>query len=211
MVYTAYTAKVSTIDRDKARSETPMPHSPRRPRATGSRVRLADRFVLTDVVSHLLRRAHFRAEELFSAELGQSGLTPRQKALLVTTYQHPGETQNQLAERIALDRHSFAEMLRRMVARGLLRRAPAHTDGRAYAIFVTPKGEALLGEVLPHDRVVEERVLEPLPPEYRPLFIKCLQIMVGIEPAAAGGASPAAAPSAPVPARTRRRRPRAPG
>ena len=58
---------------------------------------LADRFVLTDVVSHLLRRAHFRAEALFDAELGQWGLTPRQKALLVTAHQHRGETQNQLA------------------------------------------------------------------------------------------------------------------
>ena len=186
-----------------------MSHSVRRPHAKDSRMRLADRFVLTDVVSHLLRRAHFRAEELFSIELGQSGLTPRQKALLVTAYQHPGETQNQLAERIALDRHSFAEMLRRMVTRGLLSRVPAHTDGRAYSIFVTPKGEALLGEVLPHDLVVEEKVLEPLPPEYRPLFIKCLQILVGVEPSAQGGASAGGAPPASGPRRTPVRRPRA--
>ena len=188
-----------------------MSHSVRRPHAKDSRVRLADRFVLTDVVSHLLRRAHFRAEELFSTELGQSGLTPRQKALLVTAYQHPGETQNQLAERIALDRHSFAEMLRRMVTRGLLTRVPAQTDGRAYSIFVTPEGEALLGEVLPHDLVVEEKVLAPLPPEYRPLFIKCLQILVGVEPSASAGAPVAAAPSepvAPVRAPRARRRPR---
>ena len=175
-----------------------MPHSVRRPHARDTRVGLADRFVLTDVVSHLLRRAHFRAEELFSAELGQSGLTPRQKALLVTAYQHPGETQNQLAERIALDRHSFAEMLRRMVTRGLLSRVAAQTDGRAYSIFVTPKGEALLGEVLPHDLVVEARVLEPLPLEYRPLFIKCLQILVGVEPSASAGARTPGARSAPV-------------
>ena len=191
-----------------------MSHPVRRPHAKDSRVRLADRFVLTDVVSHLLRRAHFRAEELFSTELGQSGLTPRQKALLVTAYQHPGETQNQLAERIALDRHSFAEMLRRMVTRGLLTRVPAQTDGRAYSIFVTPKGEALLGEVLPHDLVVEEKVLAPLPPEYRPLFIKCLQILVGVGPSASAGApvaSAAAAPSepvAPVGAPRARQRPR---
>jgi DNA-binding MarR family transcriptional regulator len=134
------------------------------------------------VVSHLLRRAHFRAENLFEAEFGRWRLTPRQKALLVTAHQHPGETQNQLAERIALDRNSFAEMLRRMVSRGLLSRVPAQTDRRAYSIFVTSKGEALLREVLPHDLRVEEKVIEPLPPEYRPLFIKCLQILVGLEP-----------------------------
>ena len=142
---------------------------------------LADAFVLTDVVSHLLRRAHFRAENLFEAELGRFRLTPRQKALLVTAHQHPGETQNQLAERIALDRNSFAEMLPRMVARGLLSRVPARADRRAYSIYVTPKGETLLREVLPHDLLVEERLIDPLPREYRPLFVKCLKILVGLE------------------------------
>ena len=170
---------------------------------------LADRFVLTDVVSHLLRRAHFRAENLFEAEFGHWRLTPRQKALLVTAHQHPGETQNQLAERIALDRNSFAEMLRRMVARGLLTRVPAQTDGRAYSIFVTPKGEALLREVLPHDLIVEDKVIEPLPAEYRPLFIKCLQILVGVEPSAQAGALAAATPAEPESGRTPARRPRA--
>ena len=171
---------------------------------------LADRFVLTDIVSHLLRRAHFRAENLFEDELGRWRLTPRQKALLVTAYQHQGETQNQLAERIALDRNSFAEMLRRMVARGLLSRVPAQTDGRAYAIHVTPKGEALLRKMLPHDLIVEERVIEPLPPEYRPLFVKCLKILVGLEPAPTTitPAPPlaASAPDSTVDTRTRKRR-----
>jgi DNA-binding MarR family transcriptional regulator len=154
------------------------------PRTARSGGALADAFVLTDVVSHLLRRAHFRAESLFDAELGGWDLTPRQKALLVTAHQHPGETQSQLAERVALDRASFAEMLRRMTARGLLRRAAAHDDRRAYAIFITPKGEALLKAVLPIDRIIEERVIAPLPPEYRPLFIKCLKLMAGVDAAA---------------------------
>ena len=137
--------------------------------------------VLADVVSHLLRRAHFRAEALFDAELGQWGLTPRQKALLVMAHQHPGETQNQLAERVALDRASFAEMLRRMTARGLLKRVSAKGDRRAYAIFITPKGEALMRSIMPLDHLVEERVIAPLPPEYRPLFLKCLRLMIGID------------------------------
>ena len=164
-------------------------------RAADQGIVLADQFVLSDVVSHLLRRAHFRAESLFDGELGQWGLTPRQKALLVMAHQHPGETQNQLAERVALDRASFAEMLRRMVARGLLKRVAARSDRRAYAIFITPKGEALMRNIMPLDHLVEERVIAPLPPEYRPLFLKCLRMMIGIEP-----------PETPAPAMTRRSR-----
>ena len=142
---------------------------------------LAERFVLADVVSHLLRRAHFRAESLFVEELGRFGLTPRQKALLVMAYQHPGETQNQLAERIALDRNSFAEMLPRMIRRGLVRRVRAEADRRAYAIYLTDKGRRLLMEILPIDARVEQRVIEPLPTEYRPLFLKCLKLLAGVE------------------------------
>ncbi len=140
-----------------------------------------DRFVLTDVVSHLLRRAHFRAEDLFAAEFGKDGLTPRQKALLITVYQNPGANQNELAERIALDRNTFAEMLNRMVASGLVERRRARDDARAYEINITSEGIDLLLEILPRDGDVEAKVLEPLPEEYRALFIKCLRIMAGLE------------------------------
>lgn len=140
-----------------------------------------DRFVLTDVVSHLLRRAHFRAEGIFNETLGAHGLTPRQKALLVTAYQHPGASQNELAERIAIDRNSFAEMLKRMVARGYVKRQQARDDARAYEIHITDKGVRLLEEVLPVDASVEARIIEPLPPELRPVFLRCLKIMVGLE------------------------------
>lgn len=150
-------------------------------KAVPSDLQPLDSFVLTDVVSHLLRRAHFRAEELFSQEFGKDGLTPRQKALLITAYQHPGANQNELADRIAIDRNSFAEMLNRMVAAGYVRRQKARDDARAYEITITQKGIDLLSEVLPRDQQVEERVIQPLPPELRPLFIKCLKIMVELD------------------------------
>jgi DNA-binding MarR family transcriptional regulator len=140
-----------------------------------------ERFDLTDIVSHLLRRAHFRAEEIFNEELGASGLTPRQKALLITAYQNPGANQNELAEKIAIDRNSFAEMLARMVARGYVCRARSRDDARAYEITITDKGIRAVEDVLPGDAEVEKRIMELLPPELRPLFIKCLKIMVGLE------------------------------
>jgi DNA-binding MarR family transcriptional regulator len=137
-------------------------------------------FELTDIASHLLRRAHFRAEELFAAEIGDLGLTPRQKALLIVAYRHPGSNQGDLADRIAVDRNTFAEMLARMVKSGLLRRSPDPEDGRAKRVFITIRGIELLKRVMPLDRRVEEQVMAPLSPEYRPLFLKCLRMMVGV-------------------------------
>ncbi len=140
-----------------------------------------DAFVLTDIVSHLLRRAHFRAEAIFADQFGETGLTPRQKALLVSVYQHPGENQNTLAERIAIDRNSFAEMVNRIVARGLVRRERSEADARAYELHITEEGLRLIEQVMARDAEVEALIIAPIPEELRPVFIKCLKTMVGLE------------------------------
>lgn len=141
-----------------------------------------DAFDLAGSVSHLLRRAHFRAENLFVARLGDSGLTPRQKALLVAAHQNPGATLNTLADAVVLDRQTTAEMAHRLVARGLLERARSERDARAYAIWITPAGEDLLRCILLEDAEIEAEILAPLPPEYRPLFMKCLHLMAAADP-----------------------------
>ncbi|WP_132979360.1 MarR family winged helix-turn-helix transcriptional regulator [Pigmentiphaga sp. D-2] len=139
-------------------------------------------FELTDVVSHLLRRAHFRAEALFMQTFHDEDLTPRQKALLITVCKHPGATQNQLAEDIALDRNSLADMINRLVRKGYLRRRRSADDKRAYAVSITQAGVDVLERVLPRDREVEEAIIAALPPEYRALFVKCLKLMAGVGP-----------------------------
>lgn len=140
-----------------------------------------DAFRLDSNVSHLLRRAHFRAEGLFATNLEDAGLTPRQKALLIASYQHPGSTLSNLAEQIVLDRQTTAEMARRLVARRLLEQRRSSNDRRAYAMWVTPAGLDLLRMVMPRDAEVQEEILAPLPLEYRPLFLKCLHLMTSGE------------------------------
>lgn len=146
-----------------------------------SQDRLLGELDLTTNVAHLIRRAHTRAEHLFVEVMQTPELTPRQTALLVSSYQHPGATIAEVADDIDLDRNTAAEMTARLVKRGLLRRERSETDGRAWSIFVTPDAEAILRQVLPRNAELMERLLEPLPPEYRPLFIKSLRLIVGVE------------------------------
>jgi DNA-binding MarR family transcriptional regulator len=157
----------------------------RRPLGTDASARIApevrrilDTFKLGDVGSHLLRRAHFLAEELFAQEFSAEGLTPRQKATLVIVHQHPGLNQNALADKLFMDRNTVAEMVRRLVAVGFLDRVAAQEDQRAYQLFLAPAGADLLNRVMPRDAGVEERLLARLPEEYRPLFLKCLRLLV---------------------------------
>lgn len=142
---------------------------------------ILDDFHLEDVLSHLLRRAHFRAEEIFATEFAAESITPRQKAALVIVYHTPGLSQNALADRLFMDRNTVAEMVRRLVGGGLLQRVQAAVDQRAYELFLAPGGAALLDRVMPRDLAVERRIAERLPPEYRALFAKCLRLIIDPE------------------------------
>lgn len=141
---------------------------------------LAD-FDLTRSVTHLLRRAHSRGDDLFAEIMCSGDLTPRQLALLLASYQHPGGTLAELGAAIAVDRSTVAEMVSRMVDGGLLERKASEHDGRAWSIHITEQGIKVLREVMPNNERLMEAVLAPLPYEYRPLFVKCLRLMVGVE------------------------------
>ncbi len=157
-----------------------MAHTDPRDAVEPSVRRILDEFRLEEVPSHLLRRAHFAAEELFAREFAAEGLTPRQKATLVILYQHPGLNQNELADRLFMDRNTVAEMAKRLAANGLIDRMPAPEDQRAYCLFLAPDGVAMINRVLPRDRGVEDKLLERLPAEYHALFLKCLRLIVGL-------------------------------
>ena len=139
---------------------------------------MLDNFNLEEVPSHLLRRAHFLAEERFAREFADEALTPRQKAALISVYKHPGLSQNALADHLHMDRNTVAEMVRRLVASQLLQRTDADDDQRAYQLFLAPAGAQVLERVMPRDLLLEQRTLDCLPEEYRPLFMKCLRLLV---------------------------------
>ena len=161
----------------RARAAKPNERADARAELSAQTRQILDNFHLEDVASHLLRRAHFAAEEMFSQEFADESLTPRQKAALIIVYQVPGLNQNALADRLFMDRNTVAEMVKRLVSTGLLRRMSAPDDQRAYELFLAPAGAALLNRVMPRDVMVERRILECLPEEYRPLFIKCIRML----------------------------------
>lgn len=139
---------------------------------------ILDNFRLEDVASHLLRRAHFHAEDMFAREFADEALTPRQKAALISVYQYPGQNQKTLAERLFMDHNTVADMVSRLVSAGLLDRKNAIEDKRAYQLFLTTDGAQMLERIMARDMDVERRLLERLPEEYRPLFLKCLRIII---------------------------------
>jgi len=89
---------------------------------------------------HLLHRAGQCATDTFMAEANSSGLTPRQFAVVTTIAGEEGLTQTELVARTGIDRSTLAEIVGRLLGRGLIHRKRAKEDARAYAIKLTAQG-----------------------------------------------------------------------
>ncbi len=138
-------------------------------------------FTLKNTPGHLLRRCHQRSEELFTTALGTDGPTRQQVALLVTVCQHPEASQAELALLTGIDKNTLAQMVRRLIDRGLLERRRTAEDGRTNAISATRAAVKLLEESMAAVKNVQKQILAPLPLELRETFQHCLRLIAGIE------------------------------
>ncbi len=127
---------------------------------------------------HLLHRAGQCASEIFQVELGSDELTPRQYAILLTVAQNEGLSQTQLVELTGIDRSTLADVVRRMLKKGLLQRRRTRDDARAYAVKLTDEGARVLKTHDPMARRVDERILSSLPAQQRDRFLQDLSAIV---------------------------------
>jgi DNA-binding MarR family transcriptional regulator len=128
----------------------------------------------------LLRLVHQRSHDLYTELVGRDGPTRQQIAVLIALYQRPGASQAELTAATGIDRNTLAEMLGRLVERGLVERRRAAGDGRAWELRLGPTGAALLRETMPAALRVQRLLLEPIPPELRETFLECLRRVAGI-------------------------------
>lgn len=127
---------------------------------------------------HLLHRAGQCAAEVFQTELGSGDITPRQFAVLVTVSQNEGLSQTHLVDRTGIDRSTLADIVRRMLKKGLLQRRRTREDARAYAVKLTEEGWRVLKSVEPLSRRVDERILASLPAGQRDRLLSDLNAIV---------------------------------
>lgn len=129
---------------------------------------------------HLLHRASQCAVDVFQAEMTHEGLTPRQFAVLVTVSRNEGLSQTDLVSQTGIDRSTLADVVRRMLKKGLLQRRRTREDARAYAVTLTDEGKASLRHAMPHTKLVDEKILAALPVTNRERFIKDLQSIISV-------------------------------
>jgi len=127
---------------------------------------------------HQLHRAGQCAADVFQAAMGLDDLTPRQYAVLLTVSQNEGLSQTQLVERTGIDRSTLADIVRRMLKKGLLTRRRTREDARAYAVRLTEEGWKSLRGADPVAQRVDDRILAALPPVQRDRFLADLGAII---------------------------------
>ncbi|MEZ5922994.1 MAG: MarR family transcriptional regulator [Hyphomicrobiaceae bacterium] len=130
---------------------------------------------------HLLHRAGQRAAEIFDSAIGGKGLTPRQFAILLALSENEGVSQTDLVERTGIDRSTLADVVRRMIKKGLVLRRRTKEDQRAYAVRLSEKGRQALSDTVAAANSADQRVLGALPADKRKLFLESLALIASAE------------------------------
>jgi len=134
--------------------------------------------LVSSSATHLLHRAGQLAEDLFARSIGEIGITARQFMVLSVVDSLEDPSQTALCEISGIDRSTLADIVRRLVSRGLLSRRRTRQDARMYAVRITPEGKEVLQRAMPIAAKVDEALVVALSAEERELFEACLQKVV---------------------------------
>jgi DNA-binding MarR family transcriptional regulator len=126
---------------------------------------------------HLLHRASQCAELIFHSAVADR-VTALQLAILLVIAEREGESQAEITEATHIDRSTTAEVMRRLVKKGLLQRRRSRADARAYELRLTDEGNKALEAAEPVARRIDARVLEALPKAHRQPFVAALAAVI---------------------------------
>ena len=127
---------------------------------------------------HLLHRAGQCATDVFQSEMAKGELTPRQFAVLSTVSVNEGLSQTDLVDLTGIDRSTLADIIRRMLKKGLLQRKRTKEDARAYAVRLTEDGRRMLKTAEPMAKRVDCRILSALSANRADKFMDDLHTIV---------------------------------
>ena len=123
---------------------------------------------------HLLRRAWQYAGDLYAKEVGDVGLTHRQFTVLLAVAQNEGASQTDLVGLTGIDRSTLADLVGRLIKRGMLQRKRTKEDARANSIKLTAAGKRALKTVQPGAVSADRKLMRVLPTERRKEFLAAL-------------------------------------
>lgn len=133
---------------------------------------------------HLFHRAVQVVTEIYQAEMASHDLTARQYAVLFALAHSDGLSQSKLVDATGIDRSTMADIVRRMLKKGIIQRKRDKDDARAYEVKITEEGQRLFRVVTPIVHRIEDKLLAALKGRKVDEFLENLVLIVGAAPAA---------------------------
>jgi DNA-binding MarR family transcriptional regulator len=130
---------------------------------------------------HLARRLQQVIHQLWTASVSTE-TTPPQFVVLNSLRAAPDIDQRTLGERACLDRSTVADVVQRLVQRGLIRRVRDPHDGRRNVLRLTNRGESTHTEVARRSETMTEQLLGPLSEDERVTLVELLNRVVNAHP-----------------------------
>jgi MarR family transcriptional regulator, temperature-dependent positive regulator of motility len=141
---------------------------------------------LSQSVTHLLHRVLQLALDYHAEASGAAGLTQRQYTVLAAAGASDGVSQSDLVRATGIDRSTLADLVARMISKGLLERERSSTDARANTVRLSEAGRIALVEAGKPAAKSDARLLELLPAKKRETFLKTLTTLAAAADASSG-------------------------
>jgi DNA-binding MarR family transcriptional regulator len=124
---------------------------------------------------YALKRAQIASFEAFSRATAGEEITPPRYTALVILAVNPGISQSALGEVLGTARSGAMMLADWLEQRGLAERRHKPDDARAWGLFLTAKGEALLKKLKRNVRSHDRRFAEKLAPAERRELLRLLE------------------------------------
>jgi DNA-binding MarR family transcriptional regulator len=119
---------------------------------------------LDQFTGYVVRRAQVWMFQDFKRALKDLDITPAQFSVMKIVAANPGIAQARVAEALSIERARLVQMLDRLEAQRLIRRARSSTDRRSHALSLTDEGARVLARledrIAQHERNVVARIGE---------------------------------------------------
>jgi len=125
--------------------------------------------------SHLLHRALQLALDIYALDAESGAITQRQFAVLCAVAHDEGLSQTGLVRATGIDRSTLADMVARMIAKGLLARERSAADARANTVRLTEFGRSVMDAAAPRVDAADQRLLDLLGAKKREAFMDALR------------------------------------
>jgi MarR family transcriptional regulator, temperature-dependent positive regulator of motility len=134
---------------------------------------------------HLTRRLQQIAYQLWNVQVSHE-ITPPQFTVLTCLAARPDIDQKTLGDLASLDRSTVADVVARLVQRGMIRRLRDPRDARRNLLRLSTRGTRTQEELDPRVQEMNLALLGPLTAAERAEFMRLLAKLVGPEPVGPG-------------------------